>query len=574
MCGIFCLIKSKKTNREEDLGDTLDDVLARRGPDHSGSYKHQNENFAVLFQASVLHMQGEVMQTQPVVSKRGNVLIWNGEVFGGLQVPENKSDTAVLLEALENTSTSTEICSILGSIQGPWGFVYFDKTTNTLWFGRDYFGRRSLLLSSQSEEIVLSSICNKARKHWIDLPACGIFSLNLNEPFPNPHKLTCFPWVRKTDGHFKDCHIEGYDVNVKETLQSCNTVPKQKISHELPLLAVVNTKNQDPLITLKDYCTNVGLWEYCQELLGTLKTAIHKRVQTCKQNQRCNLGILFSGGIDCTVLAALSHSCLPPEEKIDLINVAFEQQKKASRDSKKGSNSVTGPDYMVPDRVTGLASLDELQKLFPSRKWNFIEVNVSVQELIAERKSRIRDLTYPKDTVLDDSIACAIWFAARAKGKVCNIDYTSNSRILLCGMGADEQLGGYSRHRGIFENTNNWDLVNEEMNMEIERISSRNLGRDDRIISDHGKEARFPYLDENVVEFLLKLPVHIKSDFRLPRGIGEKILLRGSAYLLGLRGACVLPKRAIQFGSRIAKAESRKEKGSDSCLRLKQVDTN
>jgi len=88
------------------------------------------------------------------------------------------------------------------------------------------------------------------------------------------------------------------------------------------------------------------------------------------------------------------------------------------------------------------------------------------------------------------------------------------------------------------------------------RISSRNLGRDDRVISDHGREARFPYLDESLVKYLSTVPINVKTDLRLPRGIGEKLLLRLVAVTLGLNNGALLPKQAIQFGSKIAKAEN------------------
>jgi len=101
------------------------------------------------------------------------------------------------------------------------------------------------------------------------------------------------------------------------------------------------------------------------------------------------------------------------------------------------------------------------------------------------------------------------------------------------------------------------------MQMDLDRISRRNLGRDDRCISDHGREARFPYLDERVVNFLNSLPVWKKADMRKPRGEGEKVLLRLAARKMGLSKSTFLPKRAIQFGSRIAKLKDRKEKGGD-----------
>ncbi len=131
--------------------------------------------------------------------------------------------------------------------------------------------------------------------------------------------------------------------------------------------------------------------------------------------------------------------------------------------------------------------------------------------------------------------------------------------------------------------------------MEVARISSRNLGRDNRVIAHHGVAPRYPYLvsvsialplvirpwkfymgitcqDEKVVAFLSSLPTHRKADLRLPRGVGEKLLLRGLAHrLLDLPLTAAEPKRAIQFGSRIAKMENRKEKGSDVAVRTNNL---
>ena len=45
-------------------------------------------------------------------------------------------------------------------------------------------------------------------------------------------------------------------------------------------------------------------------------------------------------------------------------------------------------------------------------------VNVQKDELIKTRNERINSLLFPLETVLDDSIGCAIWFASRADGTI------------------------------------------------------------------------------------------------------------------------------------------------------------
>jgi asparagine synthetase B (glutamine-hydrolysing) len=59
-------------------------------------------------------------------------------------------------------------------------------------------------------------------------------------------------------------------------------------------------------------------------------------------------------------------------------------------------------------------------------------------------------------------------------------------------------------------------------------------------------QARFPFLDEDVVAALLGLPLWEIVDLQQPIGFGDKKILRQVAISLGLTGAASLPKRAIQ----------------------------
>jgi len=204
--------------------------------------------------------------------------------------------------------------------------------------------------------------------------------------------------------------------------------------------------------------------------------------------------------------------------------------------------------------------------LCPDRVWNFVEIDVPYAESQAARTA-IEQLMWPRETVMDLSLAMALYFAARGVGRVRQgdqyIDYTSPARVLLNGLGSDELMGGYGRHQTAYTHKG-WQGVIDELQLELDRIPTRNLGRDDRVISSHGKETRHPFLSLSVVKYLASLPVHQKLDPRLPIGFGDKTLLRLAVHRLGLKEASSRKKRAMQFGSHSARMESgEKERRGD-----------
>lgn len=147
-----------------------------------------------------------------------------------------------------------------------------------------------------------------------------------------------------------------------------------------------------------------------------------------------------------------------------------------------------------------------------------------------------------------------------------NIKYKSEARVLLNGLGADELFCGYLRHRKVYDEEG-IEGLKKERELDINRLWYRNLGRDDRCISDNGKEVRFPYLDEKLYQLIDKIPINEIVDFSLPKGYGDKIILRKICYMIGLIDTSKLEKRAIQFGSRIARETSLNEFG-ESCKKV------
>ncbi|KAM7484437.1 hypothetical protein LguiA_000446 [Lonicera macranthoides] len=388
-----------------------------------------------------------------------------------------------------------------------------NDSSKTMWFGRDAFGRRSLLVhwpSLKDPQFLLSSVSLPSSindsndfgdesgmgllNFWEEL-SCGVYSISMS--------------VSEMDGHL------------------VGEVKKHEWSN--PML---------------------------KELIKWERSFIEPEAELYVSTRRISSG---EEGIQ------LGHSVKMPSDldEIDLLNVSFDGQS-------------------APDRISARAGVKELGRVAPLRRhgygfrWKLVEIDADLLKLILETK-HVMSLINPSNTYMDLNIGLALWLAAGGDGWLCEeitnnnnnndveiqrVKYKSESRILLVGSGADEQCAGYGRHKTKYRQ-GSWVRLHEEMKLDMQRIWKRNLGRDDRCIADNGKEARFPFLDEDVIKTLLDIPLWEIADLEQPSGIGDKKILREVARLLGLHEAAVLPKRAIQFGSRIARESNRKNFGSN-----------
>ncbi|KAK3839147.1 MAG: asparagine synthase-domain-containing protein [Linnemannia elongata] len=612
MCGILFSIQDRNVEPTENFAptwSTLQELNSRRGPSAQDSHNVAlsqpsndsldstwSSNIDITFYGAVLHLRGDKVTRQPHVSSTGNVLLWNGEIFDGIAVDHHENDGRVLMDQLEAISTKChdgpkdhkqEFLNLMAKIEGPYAFVYFHAHSESVYFGRDCLGRRSLLWhkSDQVEStiglpfILTSTGYSDFRSELLrleEVPADGIYSLPLASN--SPKVIAKHPWVPAQSSSADE---PGTMVRL---IHSLAVIMDSELSAPFADGLKFDQAHPDVVPPITE-----DMMEAITGMIEILGDSVRRRVQDIPRTglvHDARVGILFSGGLDCLCLAALADRFLPEGEAIDLLNVGFENPRsvkakaaeealaqkrlKKKQDASESSGSTNGekannenaepakPDtrFNVPDRTTGYESLAELRKISPRRHWNFVEVNVPFEEAMAQR-SEILERIAPLETVMDLSIAMAFWFASRGVGYIKNeqgeLDaYTSQAKVLLSGLGADEQLGGYSRHKDQFTAAG-WEGLIHELQLDLDRISTRNLGRDDRIISDHGKEARYPFLSTNVVQFLSKLRVDLKVDLRYPRGVGEKILLRHVARELGFDRASSHWKRAVQFGARTAK---------------------
>lgn len=236
-----------------------------------------------------------------------------------------------------------------------------------------------------------------------------------------------------------------------------------------------------------------------------LLIALRKAVAEACEGQE--VGVLFSGGLDSTVLARLVSF----DGRVRLYTIGM----------------LDSHDLVVSKETASDLGLEwEGMVLEPK---DVMEALPRLSSMIETESPLVLSFEMPLYLV-----------AARAK-----------ERILISGQGADELFGGYARYAMMGE-----DELRANLDKDLEGLQLVGAERERRIAAHFGKVIRHPFLHRDVVELARALPAS-----ECIRDGERKKILRDVAALLDLGPVVSRPKKAAQYGSGVMKemkAEARR----------------
>ena len=214
-------------------------------------------------------------------------------------------------------------------------------------------------------------------------------------------------------------------------------------------------------------------------------------------------GVLFSGGIDSTIIALILKKA---KYNFTCYAVGMENSK---------------------DVVSAREVAKELGLKLKVKILDLGDIESTIKEVIKILKS---------PDVVDVGVGCVFYQAA-------NLAKKDNVNTVFTGLGSEEIFAGYRRHVNAKDiDKACWDgLLN---------IWKQDLERDYRISSALNVELRTPFLDKDVIKTAMMIP----GKFKISRGY-KKMILREVALSLGLKKEFAFRKKlAAQYGSRFDKA--------------------
>src|SRR3989338_116975 len=272
---------------------------------------------------------------------------------------------------------------------------------------------------------------------------------------------------------------------------------------------------QGSLIKKEDWEKLIASIETNYENLETNKERAKRKIRKLIENsiikraQNLNkFGILFSGGVDSTLIAFL---CKKHGFNFTCFTIGLEN----SQDIEYAKIIAEKYNFSLKHKILSLKEFE-----------NVIRNTVKIIN---------------NDDIVWISVGSVLYATAQ-------LALQDNISILFGGLGTEEIFAGYQRHEDVLAD-NDFESVHKESWNGLKNMWQRDLLRDSIIAKSLGIELRTPYMDLGVIKAAMDInPMH-KID-----KISKKIILREIAENFGLEKEFAWrPKKAAQYGSNFVK---------------------
>ena len=504
MCGIAGIIHTSGEPVSPVTLQRMTDAIAHRGPDGEGQWIEGNvglghRRLAILDLSPAGH--------QPMVSADHRfVLSYNGEIYN-FQVLRaeleaigywfrSKTDSEVVLYALAEWGIKA-----FDRFNGMFALALWDRKEQTLLLGRDRYGIKPLYYSHQGNLFTFGS----EQKAILTIPG---FQRHLDKPA----LLEYFTF----QNFFTD----------RTLLEGMRLLPAGHY-------ATFNLRWPTPTLQVTEYwdyhfyepAEKVDVREYREELDRLFQQAVNRQLVSDVE-----LGCYLSGGIDSGSISAIAAKSYPYLKSFtcgfDLssasgIELAFDERAKAEAMSY----------HFKTEHYEMVLKAGDMERILPKLAWHLEEPRVGQ--------------SYPN------------YYAAQLASKFV--------KVVLSGAGGDELFGGYpwryyravvndnfenyidkyyvfwhrlipnSRLKKVFapiwnEVKHVWtrdlfrdvfrhhpdslegpkDYINHSLYFEAKTFLHGLLVVEDKLSMAHGLESRVPFLDNDLVDFAMRCPVHLK----------------------------------------------------------------
>ncbi|MDA3791299.1 MAG: asparagine synthase (glutamine-hydrolyzing) [Desulfobacula sp.] len=502
MCGIVGCLNLDHQKVDPELINKMTSTLSHRGPDGEGIWVHNSVGFGHT-RLAVVDLTNEAHQ--PMVSNNGRfVLTYNGEIYN---FPEIRKE----LEGLGHSFRSTGDTEVLLSALIQWGvdavprfngmfaFGFWDRVSKKLLLGRDRYGIKPLYYSMNGNVLLFASEQKAILKHpsikrEVDLEA-------LLEYFTFQNIFTDRTLL-------KGIHIFPAGSTVVVTQGQTRSIsPVQYWDFDF----------RDPECLLSE-------GEYKEELDFLFKRAVRRQLVSDVE-----LGTYLSGGVDSGSITALAADRLP---NMKTFTCGFDM------------HSASGLELAFDEREKA----EHMSYLFQTEHYQMVlkagDMNRCLPRLVYHLEEPRVGQSYPN------------YYVAQLASKFV--------KVVLGGTGGDELFGGYPWRyyraavcndfedyidkyylfwqrlipnqviqdafapvwpdvkdvwtrdifRGVFKNrktpcTPN-DFINNSLYFEAKTFLHGLLIMKDKLSMAHGLESRVPFLDNDLVDFAMQVPVSLK----------------------------------------------------------------